>query len=355
MEVRMRLAKLVSDNLLGMALTLGNDLKLFDAIASVSSPDHPATAKEIADKVGLKERYVKEWLCSVACGGFVEIDEQGERFWLTKENEAVLSGPNPEGMLGMLKMVLQFSDVLKDVEEVFQKDGPPGLPYERYKGIHYFIDLCSESKFKEHTIPSLLPLLGVSDKFEKGNLNALDVGCGTGFQSNLFAQHFPKSFFTGIDSNADAINRANKRKEEKSVQNVNFIQMDASKLPDEWTNRFDWVMIFDACHDQVRPDLSLREIHRVLTDDGVLSVIEVNGSSNAFIDKTTDPGNATFLYAISTFHCLPVGSNSKDALCLGSMWGKQRAVKLFRECGFTNVQVVPTPFFQTNILYLCKK
>ena len=31
--------------------------------------------------------------------------------------------------------------------------------------------------------------------------------------------------------------------------------MDGSKLDDSWTSKFDLVTIFDACHDQMRPDL----------------------------------------------------------------------------------------------------
>lgn len=43
--------------------------------------------------------------------------------------------------------------------------------------------------------------------------------------------------------------------EEKDVTNLTFMQMNAQKLEKDWTEKFDWVMIFDACHDQTRPDL----------------------------------------------------------------------------------------------------
>ncbi|VDM71909.1 unnamed protein product [Strongylus vulgaris] len=46
---------------------------------------------------------------------------------------------------------------------------------------------------------------------------------------------------------------------------------------------------------------------------------------------------------------------TSDALCLGAMWGKERAVKMLKEAGFNDVSVMPTPYFETNILYVCKK
>ncbi|KJH50631.1 hypothetical protein DICVIV_03223 [Dictyocaulus viviparus] len=44
-----------------------------------------------------------------------------------------------------------------------------------------------------------------------------------------------------------------------------------------------------------------------------------------------------------------------NALGLGAMWGTERALKLIKEAGFTDISVLPTPQFVINVLYVCRK
>lgn len=41
----------------------------------------------------------------------------------------------------------------------------------------------------------------------------------------------------------------------EQFDNLAFIQMDPADMATEWTEKFDLVTVFDACHDQTRPDL----------------------------------------------------------------------------------------------------
>ncbi|EYC04224.1 hypothetical protein Y032_0089g2294 [Ancylostoma ceylanicum] len=80
------------------------------------------------------------------------------------------------------------------------------------------------------------------------------------------------------------------------------------------------------------------------------------GYSNVFKDKQALGSTAAMMYGISTFVCLPVGSNSEDALCLGAMWGKERALKMLKEAGFADARLVETPYYGANTtLYVCTK
>ncbi|KAK6759019.1 hypothetical protein RB195_016317 [Necator americanus] len=84
-------------------------------------------------------------------------------------------------------------------------------------------------------------------------------------------------------------------------------------------------------------------------------MLEVDSTSNVFKDKQEKGITAAQMYGSSMFHCLPVGSNSEDALALGAMWGRERAVKMLEDAGFSNITVKSTPQFEQNVLYVCSK
>lgn len=350
-----RLSGIVRDGILAMGLALGQDLKLFDALAEVSSEENPATAKQVAEKSSMKERYIKEWLCLMACNDIIEVDQAGERFWIRKERVAEITGPNMNPMFVFQQHLPMIGKVYPALAQVMRIDGPLGLNNDAFGDFHERMASFSEARHKKYLISDYLPLTGMKEKLEKGGIHVLDVGCGRGVHAAEFAKHFPKSYFTGIDISLDAVVGANKRRDEanEGLENLSFMQMNAQDLKDEWTGKFDWITMFDACHDQTRPDLSLKEVYRVLKPGGLFSMVEVDGTGNVYKDKETE--YSKFIYGISLFHCLPVGSDGEGALALGAAWGRDRALKLLRDSGFTKVEVVATPFFRSNVLYMCYK
>jgi hypothetical protein len=52
----------------------------------------PQTAREVADRVGLEERYVRDWLGRQAKRGHVTYDATAEIFLITPQQEARLAG-----------------------------------------------------------------------------------------------------------------------------------------------------------------------------------------------------------------------------------------------------------------------
>ncbi|KHN82895.1 Ubiquinone/menaquinone biosynthesis methyltransferase ubiE [Toxocara canis] len=348
------LLNIATNGMLSIVISLGQQLKLFDALAEIGSESSPATAKDVANRLKLKERYVKEWLCCMAAGDIIEVDESGENFWIPKDRIPSLCGDTVSMAFTTQSLVPLFSAIIPKVAETFKQDGPYGVNYDQYNGIHKVIDDISRTQQRKYLINDLLPLTGMMEKMND-ELKVLDVGCGNGYQILEIAQHFPRSKFIGIDLSADAIASAERTRQERQLNNVSFVQMNAQKLAEDWSDRFDWITVFDACHDQTRPDLSLKEIHRVLKSNGTLTVFETNGTGNVYTDKIEFGKQAAFGYAISVLACLQVGSQSEDALCLGSMWGRKRAMQLLNESGFHNVQQIETPFLRTKILYVCHK
>lgn len=349
------LSSVLTNGLLSINISLGQRLKLFDAVVEAGSESSPATANEVASRLKLKERYVKEWLCCMAAGNIIEVDESGEKFWIPKDRIPLIYGETPHLSFISQTLIPILSAVMPKVEDCFKEDGPYGVNYDQYEGIHKVIDYISRSQQKKYLISDILPLTGMVEKLNNSALQVLDVGCGNGYHILELAQHFPRSTFIGLDLSTDALTFAERAKQELGLNNVSFVHMNAQKLADEWVGKFDWITMFDACHDQTRPDLSLKEIHRVLKPEGTFTMYEINGSGNVYTDKVEFGEDVVFGYAISVLACLPFGSQSEDALCLGTMWGRKRAMELLNRSGFHEVKQIPTPFLKNKILYVCHK
>lgn len=354
-EFASTLSNIAASGILSLMITLGHRLNLFNTLAENSSQERPITAAGIANLSKLKQRYVKEWLCCMSAGDIIEVDETGENFWIQKERIPILCGDTPHLALALQHYIHSFAVALPKIANAFREDGPFGTDYDDYEDIHTAIQMESCSLAKNHLIKDIVPLTGLLTRLTEGDIKVLDVGCGSGLQACELAIHFPKTMFAGIDLSDEAVSNAQRNKEERNLTNVNFLKMNACSLPAEWCETFEWVTMFDACHDQTRPDLCLKEIFRVLKKDGVFTMFEYDGTGNVYSDKLEFGRNAAFHYGVSTLHCLPLGSNASGAFCLGTMWGRHRAVKLLAECGFQNVIVKKIPFLDGKILYICRK
>ena len=64
----------------------GDKLGLYRALAGVS-----LSSAELAKKTGTNERYIREWLSSMAASGFVDYDRKTETFTLSPEQSAVFA------------------------------------------------------------------------------------------------------------------------------------------------------------------------------------------------------------------------------------------------------------------------
>ncbi|OZC10973.1 methyltransferase domain protein [Onchocerca flexuosa] len=352
-----RLLEILNDGMLSLGLVMGYELQLFNTLAAVSSENEPATSIMIAEKANMRERYVREWLCLMACGKLIEVDESGEKFWISEDRIEDLCGDKPNPLLVFQQFILMCAKAYPSVIGLFKKDGPLGMDNKMFDEFDKRMAAFSEATHKDAIINKFVPATGMQSKLEEGGIQALDVGCGRGMHIAELGSHFPKCFFTGIDLSLDAVVGANKKRDEANagLDNVSYMQMNGQMMKDEWTEKFDWVMMFDACHDQTRPDRCLKEIYRVLKPDGLFSMIEIDGTSNVYKDKEMD--GSTFMYGVSLSHCLPVGMNSEDAMGLGAMWGCEKAKQLLGDAGFQKIEIRPDPFSKcrSNILYLCRK
>src|SRR5688572_33025679 len=82
-----RLFEILNHGALGLMISIGHRTGLFDHMALMKS----ATAGEIAERAGLKERYVREWLGAMTVGRIVDYDAAARTFSLSPEHAACLT------------------------------------------------------------------------------------------------------------------------------------------------------------------------------------------------------------------------------------------------------------------------
>ncbi len=214
----------------------------------------------------------------------------------------------------------------------------------------------ASAKHRDVLVKKFLPSVKggrLIERLESG-IRVCDLGCAEGIAIMLMAESFPNSEFVGIDISSESIEKARNEASRKGLKNVSFYNLDASHLKDspDLPDSFDYVTAFDAIHDQTRPRDALINIHAILKEGGLFSMVDIAASSHLADNKDHPMG--PFLYTVSLMHCVPVGLLNGGA-SLGMMWGRQRAVKMLEEAGFKTVQVLDIPDDTFNLHFLCKK
>jgi 2-polyprenyl-3-methyl-5-hydroxy-6-metoxy-1,4-benzoquinol methylase len=340
-----RMVGLMNASMLGLMTSVGHRTALFDTMATLA----PSTSAQVAKAAGLDERYVREWLNAMTVGRFVDYDPATRTYALPAEHAALLTrAAGPGNMANMAQFTSLMGGVEDEIVECFRAGG--GVPYSRFPK---FQDLMAEMSAQVHDaalIEGELALVhGLIDRLRAG-IDVCDVGCGQGHAINLMAKEFPSSRFTGLDFSEEGIAVAQKEAAELGLTNTTFEVKDAAKL--DGSKKFDFITVFDAIHDQAKPDVVLKGIADSLKPGGVFLCVDIAGSSN--VEDNLEHPMAAMLYSVSTFHCMTV-SLALDGAGLGTMWGEQKANEMFREAGFTSVETTRIPEDILNVYYICRK
>ena len=110
-----------------MMTEVGRQVGLFETMATMA----PATSVEIAEGAGLTERYVREWLGAMVCGGIVEYDADRATYALPAEHAAMLTGSASRNLTGIATFFPFLTRVVPDVVKAFREGG--GVPYSAYQ------------------------------------------------------------------------------------------------------------------------------------------------------------------------------------------------------------------------------
>ena len=338
-EFAFKLVETITGSLLTSLIEIGRRTGLFELAAA-----GPATSVELAERGGLHERYVREWLAAMATAGIFEYDATNGRFWLPIEHAAVLTGDTYDNLGPLAYLVSAITRRSEAVATCFLDGG--GVPWEAYlPEMHDVMDVLWQPMYRDILVQQILPLApGLVEKLDAGT-RAADVACGAGNGTLVMARRFPNSTFVGYDQDAAAIAVARSRA--GGLANVSFEVADAATLTSD--QPFGVAFVFNAVHDQAHPLEVLTSIRSILEPGGTLLMDEPRISSN-LEDNIGDP-IAAMTYAISLLHCMTV-SLAEGGAGLGTGWGEQVALALLSDSGFGPVDVHDAPGDPGNAIFV---
>jgi len=318
---------------------IGDRLGIFTAMHGAGQ----LTSQELADKTGLNERYIREWLNAMTTAEYIDYDTTTKKFSLSAEQGEVLANENsPFFVGGGLQMTAPTIYRTPDIMEAFKNGG--GVAYSAFgadvmTGIERFFRPGYVNFLTNYWLPSVPGLL---ERLNTG-INVADVGCGAGQALIQMAQAFPNSKFTGIDNDRASIEHATQNAEDAGIADrVNFIRQSADALPAD--TKYDLICTFDCIHDMANPRGALSAIKNALSDGGVYLWSEPNCSDK--LEENIGPVGRLF-HNISPLHCMTV-SLAHGGEGLGTVMGESKARELATEAGFgefTKLQI-DNPFNQ---------
>jgi SAM-dependent methyltransferase len=319
---------------LGAALTtalvsLGDELGLFKAMAD----GQPITPAELAARTGTHERYVREWLNTMAASGFVEYDAATGGYGLPPEHALVLADDTgPFSMTGSFLSANAAVAAREHVAERFRSGDGLGW-HEHHHGLWHGTERAFAAGYRAHLVAEWLPALdGVVEKLEAGALVA-DVGCGHGASTILMAEAFPASRFVGIDYHAGSIATARERAAAAGVgERVTFAVAGAAELPGDG---YDLVAFFDAFHDLGDPLAAARRAAEALAPGGSCLLVEPF-AGDALEDNLNPIGR--LYYGFSTLVCTPGSLSQPGRAGLGTQAGEAALRDVLQAAGFGAVR-----------------
>ncbi|MFG2096954.1 class I SAM-dependent methyltransferase [Streptomyces sp. NPDC048612] len=338
-----RMLRMLNEACLGHLCSLGHRAGLFDVMAGLP----PASSARIAGAAGLDERYVREWLGGMTVGGIVEYAPEDGCYRLPPAHAAALTrAAGMDNTAAFFQYLAMMGDVEDEVLAAFRAGG--GVPYASYP---HFQDVQAEETARVYDaslVDTIVPLVpGLTERLRDG-IDALDIGTGQGRAVTLLAGAFPRSRFTGMDISEAGIEAARAEAADRGLDNARFEVADTAEL----TGAYDLITAFDVIHDLARPARTLAAVAQGLRADGVFLMGDVAASSE-LSENVGHPLGPT-LYALSVFYCMTV-SLAEGGAGLGTVWGRQTALRMLREAGFGEVATREVPGDILNVYYVARK
>ncbi|MFN3727066.1 MAG: class I SAM-dependent methyltransferase [Allosphingosinicella sp.] len=320
----------------GALVIIGDKLGLYRALAEIG----PASSLDLANRTGMAERYVREWLAAQAASGFVDYDVDTGLFSMSAEQQMALADrDSPVFVASAFQLIASVYIDEPKIAEAFRSGTGVGW-HEHHECLFRGTEQFFRTGYRAHLINEWLPAMpGVVEKLRAG-ANVADIGCGAGASTIVMAQAFPNSRFHGFDYHAQSIGRAREAAGEAGTPpNLRFEVATAKDTPGA---DYDLVACFDCLHDMGDPLGAARKIRQMLKPDGVFMLVEPFAGDS--LAENLNPVGRMY-YSASTMICTPGSLAQEVGTALGAQAGPKRLSSLLEEAGFSQVRVATqTPF-----------
>ena len=318
----------------GALVLLGDRLGLFKAMRAGDE----LTAKELAQRTGTHERYVREWLAAQAAAGYVDYDADRDRFHLNPEQATVFADEDsPAFMAGAFEVLSALWVDEPKVTDAFRTG--KGLAWHDhsaclFRGTERFFRPGYNANLVSSWLPALEDVVG---KLQHG-AKVADVGCGHGASTVVMAKAFPNTHFTGFDYHLASIERARNAAAEAGVANASFEVAQAKTYP----GTYDLVTFFDCLHDMGDPVGASAHVRQSLRPDGTWMIVEPFAHDR--LAENLNPVGRIY-FAASTMICTPASLAQEVGLGLGAQAGELKLRQVVSSAGFTRFRrAAETPF-----------
>lgn len=323
----------------GVLVNIGHKLGLYRAMAGAG----PLTSEEVAERSGIRERYVRDWLNNQRVGGYVIYDPARRAYTLPDEHAYVLV--DEESPTFLAPAFDGASSIWLDEDKALDaiRSGQGMRWGEHHHRLFHATEVIFRNGYREHLVTTWIAALEGMDARLRAGGKIADVGCGHGASSIVLARAYPNATIVGIDNHEPSLEIARRRAREAGVSsNLVFERADARSFA---TQQLDLICFMDAFHDMGDAHLAAEHARKALTSDGALLLVEP--FANDAVEDNVGPV-ARLFYAASLTMC------TANALCdgdhaLGAQAGPAATAAVLERAGFTRIRrACETPM---NIVY----
>jgi 2-polyprenyl-3-methyl-5-hydroxy-6-metoxy-1,4-benzoquinol methylase len=321
------LGKVVTDAgaaVAGLSTSLGDRLGLYEAMAGSGQ----LTSAQLAEKTGLVERYVREWLAAQVAGEYVLYDADQDTYLLPDEHAAVLADPSAPtyaaGFLTMMQALYGSEDALMSAFRTGEGVGWEEHSNALFSGVAKFFRPGYSGALVSEWLPAMNGTVG---KLERG-AEVADVGCGYGYSTMLMARAYPNSTFHGFDFHQPSIEAARQIAEDQGMSDrVSFEVATAQDFPGDG---YDLITFFDCLHDMGDPGAALKHARETLAEGGSCMIVEPNVSQD--VRENINPiGRAVVSTSVAV--CLPASMSQHGPETMGNHAGEAAMRHLADDAG----------------------
>ena len=329
-----------------LCVYVGRKLGLYRALGGA---DGLSTA-ELAERTGLDQRYVREWLQAEATAGLVTVegDIDSGRFALAAGvRESLVDETSPFYVGGLATALAAAGVTVPKVVGAFRTGD--GVAYAEYgpEAVEAQAAL-NRPAFTNSLVAEWLPaipdvLARLQDTARPARV--ADLGCGVGWASIELARAFPHIRVDGMDGDDESISRARQNAAELAVADrVDFEVGDISAERRDGP-RYNVAFFFEVLHDLSHPIEALQSARKSLAPGGIVIVMD-----ERVADALPPPGDPveTFFAAASVLWCLPQGRVARNSQTVGAVMRANTLRELASNAGYSSAEVLPIdhPFWR---------